>query len=129
MQSMGLDIGDSLLDAMLAGPFADALLNREEILRHMLARLRTEISHLGGDAVLEGAAEKFAAQVPPELPSAAIPMPAVLAARYRVHDMTLAFFSTISAFGSTEDIALADVRIELMFPADEGTKAVLVGRA
>jgi transcriptional regulator with XRE-family HTH domain len=129
MQPMGLDIGDSLLAAMLAGPFADALLNREEILRHMLARLRTEISHLGGDAVLEGAAEKFAAQVPPELPSAAIPMPAVLAARYRVHDMTLAFFSTISAFGSTEDIALADVRIELMFPADEGTKAVLVGRA
>lgn len=125
MAPMQLNLGDSLLEAMLDGPFADALENREEILRHMLARLRTEISHLGGDAVLEAAAEKLAAQLPPEAPPVAIPMPAVLAARYRLNGMTLAFFSTISAFGSTEDIALADVRIELMFPADEGTRAAL----
>jgi transcriptional regulator with XRE-family HTH domain len=129
MSPMGLAAGDSLLDAVLDGPFAEALENREEILRHMLARLRTEISHLGGDAVLEAAVDKFAAQLPPELPPSAIPMPAVLAARYRVHGMTLAFFSTISAFGSTEDIALADVRIELMFPADAQTRALLTGRA
>ncbi len=125
MQPMGLGIGGSLLEAMLEGPFAAALENREEILRHMLARLRTEISHLGGDAVLEAAAAKFAAELPPDAPPAAIPMPAVLAARYRVNGIMLAFFSTISAFGSTEDIALADVRIELMFPADEATRAVL----
>lgn len=127
MQPMGLGPGDSLLDAMLDGPFAEALENREEILRHMLARLRTEISHLGGDAVLEAAADRIAAHLPAEISHTTTPMPAVLAARYRVNGMTLAFFSTISAFGSTEDIALADVRIELMFPADEATRAVLAG--
>ncbi len=125
MEPMGLEVGDSLLDALLEGPFAEALENREEIRRHMLARLRTEISHLGGDVVLEAAAAKLAALLPAESPPAAMSMPAVLAARYRLNGVTLAFFSTISAFGSTEDIALADIRIELMFPADEATRAVL----
>ena len=42
--------------------------------------------------------------------------------------MTLKFFSTISQFGSAEDIALADLKIELMFPADAATKAALMTR-
>jgi hypothetical protein len=40
----------------------------------------------------------------------------------------LSFFSTISQFGSTEDIALADLKIELMFPADEFTRGALLSQ-
>jgi hypothetical protein len=36
-----------------------------------------------------------------------------------------AFFSTIAHFGAAEDIALNDLRIELMFPADDATAAAL----
>ncbi len=33
----------------MGGPFAEALDNKDEIARHMVSRLRTESSHLGGD--------------------------------------------------------------------------------
>lgn len=37
----------------------------------------------------------------------------------------MSFFSTISQFGSAEDIALSELRIEMMFPADEATRLAL----
>ncbi|MGB5335931.1 MAG: hypothetical protein WBN07_09935, partial [Woeseiaceae bacterium] len=55
-------------------------------------------------------------------------LPAIIPARYRSNGMLLSFFSTISQFGSTEDIALADVKIELMFPADNFTRDALTAR-
>nr|MDJ0909116.1 hypothetical protein [Woeseiaceae bacterium] len=55
-------------------------------------------------------------------------LPAVITANYRTNGMTLKFFSTISQFGSAEDIALADLKIELMFPADAATKAALMAQ-
>ena len=55
-------------------------------------------------------------------------MPAVIPARFRVGDVVLSLFSTIAQFGSTEDIALADVKIELMFPADAATRLALHDR-
>ena len=55
-------------------------------------------------------------------------LPAVITANYRTGGMTLKFFSTISQFGSAEDIALADLKIEMMFPADAGTKAALMAQ-
>lgn len=124
LEPMQLGVGDSLLDAFLGdGPFVDAIENREEIIRHLVVRLRTESAHLGGDAVLDRAAEAFAAELGDESPDPVAPMPAVIPARYRADGQLLSFFSIISQFGATEDIALADVRIELMFPADETTRA------
>lgn len=41
-------------------------------------------------------------------------------------ETTLSFFSTISQFSTAEDIALADWKIEQLFPADEATREVLV---
>jgi hypothetical protein len=40
-------------------------------------------------------------------------------------DIRLSFISTIAHFGGAGDIALDDLRIELMFPADESTAAAL----
>ncbi len=51
--------------------------------------------------------------------------PAVIPAVYVLGDMRLSLFSTISQFGSAEDIALSELRIELLFPADEETRAAL----
>lgn len=126
LEPLQLGVGDSLLDAFLGdGPFVDAVENREEILRHLVSRLRTESAHFGGDAVLDRAADAFAEELGDENPDAVAPMPAVIPARYRANGQLLSFFSIISQFGATEDIALADVRIELMFPADETTRAAL----
>jgi hypothetical protein len=41
----------------------------------------------------------------------------------------LAFFSTVTTFGTAEDVTLAELAIEAFFPADEETAAFLRRRA
>jgi len=41
----------------------------------------------------------------------------------------LALFSTYAQFGAAEEVALSDIKIELMFPGDEAAKAALEGLA
>ena len=94
----------------------------------MIARLRTESAHLGGDEILDAGADKLAEQIGREKSDYDGAMPAVVAARYNAGGMVLSFFSTISQFGSAEDIALADLKIELMFPADDFTREALVAQ-
>ncbi len=130
LQPMGIERGDSLLEAFLSGgPFVAALENRDEIARHMVSRLRTESAHLGGDSVLDDAANRLSVMLGEEGSLHESRMPAIIPARYRIGDMTLSLFSTISQFGSTEDIVLAEMKIELMFPADEFTRRALQSRA
>ncbi len=130
LEPMGIGRGDSLLETfMTEGPFTAALENRDEIARHLVIRLRTESAHLGGDAVLDNAAEQLAGTLKDEVSATESQMPAIIPARYRVGDVTLSMFSTIAHFGSTEDIVLAEMKIELMFPADEFTRQALIARA
>ena len=129
LKGMGLGEGDSLLNAFIdGGSFAEALENRDEVGRHMVARLRTESAHLGGDTILDRAAETLASRLEIDVESGASPLPAVIPARYRANGIVLSLFSTISQFGSTEDIALADLKIELMFPADDFTRDALTSQ-
>lgn len=129
LSAMDLAEGDSLLDALInGGPFADALENHEEIARHMVSRLRTESAHLGGDDVLDRAAAVMASALRDDAPVPEGHLPAIIPARYRTNGVVLSFFSTISQFGSTGDIALADLKIELMFPADDFTREVLTAQ-
>jgi len=52
---------------------------------------------------------------------------AVVPIQFRSRDVILSLFSTIAQFGTAEDIALADLRIEMYFPADEETRQALMG--
>ena len=36
--------------------------------------------------------------------------------------MVLSFFTTITQFGATGDIAMSELRIEMFFPADDATR-------
>lgn len=51
---------------------------------------------------------------------------AMIPARYRASDVTLSLFSTIAQFGTAEDIALADMKIEMLFPADDTSRIMLL---
>lgn len=127
LSSMNIGEGDSLLDALVDGaPFAAALENREEVLQHMLVRLRTESAHLGGDDVLDRAVRKLLAIAGDSVELPAGILPAIIPARYHSNGVVLYLFLTISQFGATEDIALADFKIELMFPADDFTRKALI---
>lgn len=128
----GLSDGSSLLDALITDPVLRASIEDiGEMLVHMRARLRTEISHLGGDTILEAAVQRI--EDLPEYKEQArhddAVAPAVIPARYRAGEITLSLFSTIAQFGTAEDMTLADLRIELLFPADEGTRVFFEGLA
>ncbi len=128
MSTFGVAAGDSILATMLEPGRATALIeNWPEVAAHTLARLRTESAHLGGDPILDAAAIRLAAD--PALHNFAkqTDMPAVVPARYKMGGQVLSVFTTILQFGSAEDIALADLRIELLFPADEETRAMFEG--
>ena len=123
---VGLCVGDSLLDALTrVEEMRAAIVNWPDVAHHMVTRLRTESAHLGGDPVLDRAAETLAREFGGQ-PHGNGPLPAVVPATYRAGGLELSLFSTIAQFGSAEDIALADLKIELMFPADEATRNVLM---
>ncbi len=129
LANLGLSEGASLLDAFAEpGPAREAIENWAEVSRHMIARLRTESAHAGGDAVLDAAIERLSSSLGSGETEYHGALPAVITANYRANGMTLKFFSTISQFGSAEDIALADLKIEMMFPADAATKAALMAQ-
>jgi transcriptional regulator with XRE-family HTH domain len=51
--------------------------------------------------------------------------PPFLTINYRWKNSTLRLFSALTTFGTPQDIALQELRIESFFPADEGTRAAL----
>jgi transcriptional regulator with XRE-family HTH domain len=127
LSSFDVGEGSSFLDLMTDIELTKALfVNWDEVMHHMVARLRTESLHLGGDAVLDTAVEKLSAALGTPASAPTGTLAAVIPARYRAGDMTLSLFSTIAQFGTAEDIALADLKIEMLFPADETTRRVLV---
>lgn len=124
LSTSGLRLGDSLIEALVSNEaLRGALDNLEEVERHTLARLRTELTHFGRDPVIERAVEALQARVSRD----DAVLPAVIPARYRIGDQLLSFFSTIAQFGTTGDLAMSELKVELMFPADDATRLALTG--
>ena len=126
---VGVASGHSLIDALIGNPvMREAIENLEEVVIHSIARLRTESAHLGGDAVLDQAVAALEATMPQASEASGL-LPAFVPARYRLGDMRLSLLSTITQFGAAEDIALSELKIEMMFPADEATRQALTAMA
>lgn len=126
----GLEVGDNMIEALATNDLLrGALDNLDEVVDHSLARLRTELAYFGRDPELEAAiAALQATRVPgPDWPTSVLP--AVIPARYRLNGTPLAFFSTIAQFGTVEDIAMSELRIEMMFPADDTTRDAVFAMA
>jgi len=122
----GIGVGGSglvLLD--LPGGPGVWIENWPEVGHHLLTRLEVESRALGGRRVLDRAADRLrrdpaVAGFAPESP-----LPPLIPTIYRAGEMRLSLFSTFMQLGGTEDITLSEVRVELMFPANEASKAVL----
>jgi len=130
LSAFGISIGDSLLDALTSkGNGREIFENWPEVAHHMIHRLRAESNHAGGIQKLDDVADMLAND--PEIAAfkAPFPMPAVIQAIYRFGGNSLSMFTTLAHFSTAEDIALADLRIELMFPADEKSKQILLAVA
>lgn len=126
----GIAKGCSLIEALLDNAALRAALdNLEEVERHNLARLRTELAHFGPDPVLERAVARLQGNAAGHEAPQEGGLPAVIPARYRMGGQVLAFFSTITQFGGTGDLAMSELRIEMLFPADEATREMMVAMA
>jgi len=122
---LGIGQGDNMIEALIDNPAVRrALLNHSEVVQHMILRLRAENAHVGTDRKLEAMIDRLCS-VADDAPVQTSIRPAFIPTSYRFGDRTLSLFSTISQFGTAEDIALSELRIELIFPADDETKQFL----
>ena len=115
--------------ALHPGGLAPRIANLGEWRVHLLTRLRRQVA-LTADPVLadlldEVRAYPFDADEPDvEIPAAGevfVPL------RLRHGDAELAFFSTVTTFGTPLDVTVAELAIESFFPADAATSAALRG--
>ena len=101
------------------------IVNYDEYAAHMLARLQQQVS-ASADAELAALLDEMrgiVGNLPPNIhvPSAQVLLPI----RLRVGDNILSLMTTISVFGTPVDITLAELALELFFPADAETAALL----
>lgn len=126
LSGFGIGEGDSLLDAFLDHePLRAAIVNRDEVAAHTRSRLSAESRHYGGDPVLDAAIARLTANGIDPRDDGLFPKGAFVPVRYRANGTELSFFSAFSHFLTAQDVALAEIRVELMFPADERTKRTL----
>lgn len=124
--------GDML--AMFQGSEAlrAAIENWDEVGPELLERLQREARADGRPddpriaAFAEMVEQTCGAREPPVPTGSQSPL---LATRLRLGDQRLAFHSTLASFGGPQDIALAELRVELFFPADDATETALEAMA
>ena len=118
---LGIVEGGSLLDLITSDALPKMIENWPEVAHHSAQRLRTESAAQGGVPELDAAAELLAKTPAPKEPSLGPVIPTI----YQAGPLRLSLFSTVAQFGTPEDIALDDLKIEMFFPADAQTEAAL----
>lgn len=107
---------------------APRIVNLDEWASHLLHRLQRQAA-LTGDQELERLHQEISsypninpgsAQAPATAPEILVPL------RLRTGQSELAFFSTISTFGTAADITLAELTVEAFYPANASTANLLL---
>lgn len=121
-----IGIGDNLL-TLSDDPdqFKAMVENWQEVTHHMVRRLRTEAQFWGNDAFLSECADRLEENYGHASPISDHLSDPIVPTIYRLGEVRLSLFSTLSQFSTAEDIALADLKIEHLFPADEATRIFL----
>lgn len=118
---IGAKIGVSLIDILLDKTVQAMIENWPDVAQHSAHRLRLESAARGGDERLESAINALSLVPPPK----SQPIGPVIPTIYRAGDLCLSLFTTIAQFGTPEDLALDDLKIELFFPSDAETEVTL----
>jgi transcriptional regulator with XRE-family HTH domain len=121
---VGFAEGASLLDALSDATVFPALIeNWVEVGHHTALRLKAESARAGGIDALDRAVAALMANAEIAAHQPRATGRAILPTVYRLGDRRLAMFSTYAQFGAAEEVALSDMKIELMFPADAEAEA------
>lgn len=121
----------SMLDAMLHPQgMLQHITNLDEVAPALLAHLRDDASVVPDilprvEQLAQHMQQRLGKRVLTPWPRHMAP---VLTTRFATQHGELAFFSMFSTFGTPQDITLASLRVEHVFPADEVTRDVLVAQ-
>lgn len=121
------ETGETNLVRMLTDSPAAAVMiaNLPDVIQEMRGRIALEALEAPGDPILrELVASLDAASLRHPLPGAAARRP-LLPLIVNAPGGQLSFLSTIAHFGTSEDVTIRDLRLELLFPADDFTRAAL----
>ena len=124
LRHLGIGAGDSLVAAILTDPtLGGALVNWREAVSHLAARLGAEARRRHDDetAAAAGRLRTLAGGT-----VAASPLPAAVPTRLRYLNRVVSLISLQALFNTAEDLTLADIRIELFFPADAESETALL---
>lgn len=103
-----------------------AIVNLPDMLAEMQGRIHLEALEAADDDVLSGllsGLEEAMARHP--LPSGQNARSPLMPLTLRAPVGELRFLSTVAHFGTSEDVTIRDLRLELLFPADEATRAAV----
>jgi transcriptional regulator with XRE-family HTH domain len=112
------------------GPLREAITNWKEVAERVIVRLRRDLLTGPSCPELGELLDDLSARVP-ELPSTGrafapeASAPPVVPTEFRLGDRTLRLFTTLTSFGSPQDVTLQELKIECSFPADPVTDAYL----
>jgi transcriptional regulator with XRE-family HTH domain len=124
-QAFAGDNRTNAIEVFLApGMVRDIMENWQELAWTTVARLRREVAAAGSDrrlrALLDRAEALIADVHPPDMDGASTP---VVASRLRLGDRLVHTVTTIASFSAARDVTLDELRIELVFPADDEADA------
>jgi len=94
----------------------------------MLAQLRRLVAVTADPALAALEAEVTAYPNVAQLPGHVDEVPLLVPCRLDVGGATLSLFTTLTTFGTAQDITLEELTVELFYPADEETEAALLSQ-
>jgi hypothetical protein len=118
----------NLIRMVVENPQAPELIgNYGDVLRELLHRLQAEAMQAVSDPEIETLIDLLRRKLRAlELPDTNVTRQAVVPLILNMGERTLKFLTAIAHFGTTHDVTIRDLRLELMFPADEATRAALM---
>ena len=123
-QMMGVDDADAnIMLALFRGEVGAAVENRDELLWHAIELLERDV-HATGDPTLAAdltLLRGLADGVPPPARGVA----PVICPRIRIGDRVVRLLTTVCRLGNANDVTVDELRVELVYPADAESEAVL----
>jgi len=124
LKDVGLDGYTNILEALCGQtPAQSAIENWDEAIGLLLEQLHAELLHRGYDPALQDLVQKLSDHYNRHSQNWHIDKSkAVIPTQFKIGELTISLFSTIVNFSTVQDVALNDLRIELMFPMDEASQ-------
>ena len=109
---------------MFAGnPIAETMvINLDEVRQEMLGRIRLEALEAGNDPMLRELEHELRVSLAGAMQLNYSPRRPLVPFVISYMGQQLSFLTAIAHFGTSDDIAVRDLRLELLFPANEATK-------